>query len=245
MTHTYHLTRVSANKKTGPIPVSTTSKSTCPEVCPLKNNGCYADSGPLSIHWRAVTGGQRGGDIDQFCRELRRLPKGQLWRYGQAGDLPGDTRRIDAKDLRKIADANGARHGFAYTHYSPFAPENAKAIADANAAGFTINLSANNLEHADALADLGIAPVVTILPPGQTKNTVTPNGRHVIVCPAVTNDDMDCARCGICAVPSRKAIVGFPAHGADKAKVAQVFTKARVRPSVSATVSTLPSLTSA
>src|SRR5258707_12117090 len=36
-------------------------------------------------------------------------------------------------------------------------------ITVANAAGFTINLSANNSAEADVLADLKIAPVVTIL----------------------------------------------------------------------------------
>lgn len=100
MAHTYHLTRVSANKKTGPIPVSTTSKSTCPASCPLKGNGCYAESGPLALHWNAVSKGGRGHDLDHFCHEIKRLPKGQLWRYGQAGDLPGDTCQVDAGALQ-------------------------------------------------------------------------------------------------------------------------------------------------
>ena len=227
MTHAYHLTRVSGNKKTGPIPVSTTSQSTCPASCPLKGNGCYAESGPLALHWKAVSQGERGHDLDHFCHEIKRLPKGQLWRYAQAGDLPGDTHQIDADALQKIVDANRGRHGFAYTHYSALEPENARAIASANAQGFVINLSANSLEHADELARLGVGPVVTILPPGQTKATTTPEGRHVSVCPAATSDDMDCARCGICAVGHRKAIIGFPAHGSGAAKAHKVFMMAR------------------
>ncbi len=182
---------------------------------------------------------RRGSDINQFCADIKRLPKHQLWRYGQAGDLPGDTHSVDIDALQKIVQANRGRKGYAYTHYSPFKPENARAITQANAQGFTINLSANNLEHADDLADLGIAPVVTVLPAGQRTSTTTPKGRTVVVCPAVTNDDMDCARCGICAVAGRKAIIGFPAHGAGAKKVQQVFNR---KASVSTTVSTPTSL---
>src|SRR5205085_11223992 len=59
-----------------------------------------------------------------------------------------------------------ARHRL---HAQPVLPEtvtavrNSSAIAAANAAGFTINVSANNPAEADALADLEIGPVVTIL----------------------------------------------------------------------------------
>src|ERR1019366_2755536 len=56
----------------------------------------------------------------------------------------------------------------AFTH-KPVLPDTAMAasnksiIAVANTVGFTINLSANNPAEADALADLEIAPVVTII----------------------------------------------------------------------------------
>lgn len=45
-------TLASGNKKTGPIPVSTTIDTTCPSACPLKSGGCYAKHGPLAIVWR-------------------------------------------------------------------------------------------------------------------------------------------------------------------------------------------------
>lgn len=38
-----------------------------------------------------------------------------------------------------------------------------------------------------------------------------------------------CSNCGICANTERKAIVGFPARGAGKKRVAQVFTKTRAK----------------
>lgn len=53
MNHTYHFTRVSGNAKCGPIPVTTTSADSCPPTCSFKGNGCYAESGPLAMHWKA------------------------------------------------------------------------------------------------------------------------------------------------------------------------------------------------
>ena len=45
----------------------------------------------------------------------------------------------------------------------PVAVENRRLIAMAVKAGFTVNLSADNPDHADQMVALGIAPVVTVL----------------------------------------------------------------------------------
>lgn len=222
MTHTYHLTLVSGNAKTGPIPVSTTSASTCPTACPLKGNGCYAEHGHIGLHWRKVSSGERGTDLEQFCAQIQTLPKQQLWRWAQAGDLPGDGRRIDAKAMKQLVAANKGRRAFGYTHYDIGLKSNAKVIRHANDNGFTLNLSANSLEHADRLMASGAGPVVTVLPADARGTLRTPAGHHVAVCPAY-DKDINCARCGICAVPHRKAIIGFPAHGSGKAKAQKVF----------------------
>ena len=104
------------------------------------------------------------------------------------------------------------RRGITYCRKTPFGKINANAIAKANRDGFTINLSANNLDHADRLADLGIAPVVTVLPSDGT-STTTPSGRKVVQCPATSRDDVSCKTCQLCQ-RQREVIVGFPAHGA-------------------------------
>ncbi len=223
MKHLYHFTLASHNAKTGSIPVTTSSASTCPQACPLKGNGCYAEAGPLAWHWKAVSDGRRGISLDNVCAKIAALPKHQLWRWAQAGDLPGDGKIIDWAGLKQIVKANAGRDGFTFTHYDPRIDANAAAIHNANLAGFTVNLSANNLEHADQLHALGIAPVVVVLPIGTTKPLKTPAGNHVIVCPATVRDDMTCARCGICSKEYRRAIVGFPAHGSGAVKAQKVF----------------------
>lgn len=218
VTHWVAFTRISRNAKTGPIPVTTTSAETCPDACPLKRNGCYADSGPLGLFWRKVTERKAGMAWADLLDQVRALPKGQLWRHNQSGDLPGQGDQIDTVLLSQLVKANRGRRGFTYTHKPMTSAESREAIAEANSQGFTVNLSANTLTEADDLADLGIAPVVVVLPADQTTATTTPAGRKVAICPAVIADSVSCASCGICALRDRKSIIGFPAHGTSKRK---------------------------
>ncbi|CAB4121053.1 hypothetical protein UFOVP6_7 [uncultured Caudovirales phage] len=216
----FHMTATpSRNSKTGPIFVSTSSATTCPQACPFNNKGgCYAAGGPLAMHWRKVTEGATGTDYAGFLDKVRKLPKGATWRHNAAGDLAGEGDALDIQALSELIQANKGRKGFTYTHKPLRDGHERDMVAIANMNGFTINLSGNNPAHADKLADLGIGPVVTVLPADQLENTTTPAGRKIVVCPAVVRDDVSCATCGLCAKPSRSAIVGFPAHGASKRK---------------------------
>lgn len=221
-------TRVSGNRKTGLIPVTTSASVTCPAACPFRHDnagGCYAAGGPLALLWRKVDAGLAGLSWDEFLQEVRRLPKGQLWRHNQAGDLPGDGDAIDVAAFGELILANKGRNGFTYTHKpvtGDYRLTNGGMIATANREGFTVNLSANDLVHADELASLDIGPVAVVLPAEQTAATRTPAGRPVAICPAVLSDEVSCASCGLCANAKRKAIIGFPAHGASKRKASRV-----------------------
>lgn len=217
MAHQYHYTHKSANKKTGPIPVTTTSEDSCPPSCPLKGKGCYAGLGHLGMHWRRVSSGDRGGTLDELCDHVKALPKGQLWRHNQAGDLPGDGEYIDIDALSKIVTANSGKRGFTYTHY-PMNMVNHVSIQAANQAGFTINISTETFEDADFYHSQGF-PVVTLLPSDQTENVTTKRGNTVVVCPATQSDKVTCKSCKLCANHSRNTIVGFPVHGSQKGKI--------------------------
>lgn len=212
------LTLKSRNAKTGDIPVSTTSYETCPPTCPLQKNGCYADTGPLAMFWQKVTARKVGMAWAHFTKQVAALPDGALWRHNQAGDLPGSNGKIDIKALAALVIANTGKRGFTYTHYDVLkSAANRKAVANANKQGFTINLSANDLGHADKLAALDIAPVAVVLSSSIQGNVklATPQGRKVVVCPATYRDDVSCKTCGLCAT-KRGAIIGFPAHGVQK-----------------------------
>jgi len=178
------LTLKSRNKKTGPIPVSTSSAETCPDACPLKAAGCYAAHGPLAMRWQEVTSGTHGtASWDAFCASIAALPAGQAWRHNQAGDLPGKNNAIDRGKLAKLVDANAGKLGWTYTHKPMTRAANRDAVAKANAGGFVVNLSADTLAEADQLADLAIAPVVVVLdaPEGTRAAAQTPAGRRVVI----------------------------------------------------------------
>jgi hypothetical protein len=237
-------TRVSQNAKTGPIPVTITEKASCWTSCALYGKGCYAFHGALGHFWSGVSEGTRGGSWDELCAKIAALPKRTLWRYAQAGDLPGADEAIDGGLLWQLVLASRGKRVIAFTHKpvlvdTATAARNRCIIAVANAAGFTINLSANNPAEADALADLEIGPVVTILAheyarravrhrakrrPDEWAETIaewrdriarlpnrTPAGRRIAICPA-TYTAATCRSCGACAEP-REAVIGFPAHG--------------------------------
>jgi hypothetical protein len=166
-----------------------------------------------------VTRGERGVPWESFLDEIRRLPKGQLWRHNQAGDLPGQHDAIDAAALRDLVKANRGRRAFTYTHYPP-TKENLKLLRAANKAGFTINLSADSLADADRLAPLGL-PLVVVVPPGWDAGA-TPAGHKVTLCPAQFKEYVTCATCQLCQKANRHAIVAFEAHGARRKTVIKI-----------------------
>jgi hypothetical protein len=163
------------------------------------------------MHWRAVTEGKRGMEWDAFCESIADLPDGQLWRHNQAGDLPHVDGVIDSAALSTLIEANNGKRGFTYTHHVA-SDAHIDTLTVANVAGFTVNLSANNLHHADTLMATGL-PVVVVLPADQRTNTTTPAGNRVVVCPATVRDDVSCATCQLCQRADRSTIIGFPAHG--------------------------------
>ena len=243
----FSLTRISKNSKTGPIPTVVISNESCPTDCPLQGSGCYAELGPLAIHWSKVTDGNRGVEFKEFIEQVKTLPEGGLWRYAVAGDLPGKGNRISRKDTESLVAANAAIYGrgFTYTHKPPHKWDNGAIIEAANLNGFTVNLSSNNLAHADELLKLGIAPVVTIIPsdsgevveyrdPATGKmstarrwsSTCTEEGNIVVQCPAEYRPEISCSNCGsgsaFCQRSNRKFIVGFTAHGPRMASASKI-----------------------
>lgn len=212
--------RKSRNAKTGDIPVTTSDAKTCPDACPLKASGaCYAKHGPLGMYWQKINRGQYASTWSHLLEQVAKLPANQLWRMNQAGDLPGENNTIDPVAMGELVEANRGKRGYTYTH-KPVETDaaNAALVANANAQGFTVNLSADDMGEADRLKALNIGPVVVVLPRNAPDVSYTPNGHKVVTCPAQTRDDVSCKTCGLCARSNREAIVGFLAHGVSAKK---------------------------
>lgn len=218
--------------KIGPIPATYVDSGTCPVYCPHGQDGdCYAACNlQVLAAWNRAM--REGLTLWRLLPEIDNLPDGVLFRWGIAGDLPGDGRRINLTEALALARSVKRLKAWSYTHYltppagepvSSFTAGNAawnwgranlSAVAAIQAAGLTVNLSADYLSQADEYADLEVAPVVTVLPRDARRATRTPAGRRVRVCPASLNAKVTCSTCGFCAKrePDRD-IVGFPAHG--------------------------------
>lgn len=214
----FHLTKVSSNVKTGPIPVSTSSRATCSPSCPFFENGCYAESGPLAIHWAQVTKGARGLPVAEFMAAIQSLPVGQLWRHNQSGDIPHTEGRISRRFVRHLIRANKGRRGYTYTHHDLRIGENLPLIKQANRQGLTINVSTESESAADHAIAHGL-PAVMAVRSDETRTTwQTPAGNRVLVCPAQRSDTKTCADCQLCHKRGRRVIIAFLAHGTGKRK---------------------------
>jgi len=218
----FSFVRASANRKTGPIPVTMTTRDTCPDSCAFKGAGCYAEIGPIAWHWRKLQNSARALDLVSLCAHIRTIPGGALWRHNVAGDLPGTGEAIDVPALDRIARANRGRRGFTYTHKHA-SDDNLTAIRAAARRGFTINLSADNAEQADTLAVTGL-PVVVVISTGAAKVSHTPAGRKIVQCPAETSTRVTCATCGLCQLADRPYLIGFKPKGARRRAVNSIAT---------------------
>ena len=205
----FQFVAASANKKTGPMPVTYTARDSCPPSCPHYLTSCYAEAGyHTRTNWDKLPA--RGINLEEFTRRIHALPLGQIWRANVAGDLPGEGEEIDAYALGEIVRANRGRRGFTYTHKKTAAA--IKWARHATEWGFTVNLSADDVGEADRLRKHGL-PLVAIVPMDTPRHTKTPDGHPVVVCPAQTTDHVTCETCGLCQMKDRKSIIGFRAHG--------------------------------
>lgn len=223
----FHLSRVSTNSKTGPIPVSTSSATTCPASCPFnQGGGCYAANYPMRHHWDAVTRGDRGEPLQRFLANIAALPVGQLWRHNQAGDLPHTAGKISRRFMRAIIAANSGRKGYTYTHHSLTIGENLPLLRQANRQGFTVNVSTESEAAADSAIASGLPAVLTV-PSDETRTTwQTAAGNRILVCPAQRSDTKTCADCQLCHKRGRRVVIAFLAHGTAKRRAESALATA-------------------
>ena len=209
-TDRFHFKAISTNKKLGGMPATTMPRRFCFDTnCALRENGCYAESGPIAIHWKAVSNGSRGDTFEVFLAKLRTIARGQLWRHAQAGETP-----IEA--FIPIARATRGSRGFGYTHHT-LTPALASLLKDTWALGLHINLSCDSLEQADAAIAAGLH-AVTVLPSDETRIAFdTAGGNRVVACPH-ERAGVTCRQCQLCWDRPAHVVIGFVAHGSGKRK---------------------------
>ena len=213
----FHLTRASGNRKTGPIPVTTSSRATCAPTCPFLGSGCYADGGPLASHFGKVTTGERGVPFPQHCAELAALPPGQITRLHQAGDMPHNGGRISRRFVHGMVKACRKLKAYTYSHHLLSLGENLALLRYANRQGLTVNVSTESEAAADEAIAAGLPAVMAVRSDEERDRWQTPAGHAVLVCPAQTGNT-DCATCQLCYKRNKRMIIAFRAHGNTKRK---------------------------
>ena len=215
MTLKYSLS--AGNSKTGAMLLVRSPRSTCPESCGLKGNGCYAENFPIALHWMKQD--TTGVDFATVLYAVRTLPKKALWRLFEAGDFepsPENPELISSQQVISLLAANKDKRGFGYTHY-PVLP-NLEVLQLMNSSGLTINASADSLEQAGAYFSLGL-PTVVVVAENFPKDSVV-DGVRVVVCPnQSTPSKPTCLQCQMCQKPDRDYVIGFRAHGTKKRKI--------------------------
>lgn len=221
----FHLSRVSSNKKTGPIAVTTTSENSCSVNCGMREV-CYAASGPLALHWAAVSNGSRSSEWRKHLNDLESLPFGSPLRLNQAGDLVASASgRLSRAFLNGLLAVVKTRRlqAWTYTHHDHTVGDNGKLLRRANREGLRINVSTETEESADLAIASGLPAVLAVS--SEETRTVwrTPARNLVKVCPAQLRDT-DCNRCMLCHKRGSKVIIAFLAHGSRKSRANQQLT---------------------
>lgn len=216
----FHLTARSRNSKTGPIPVSTSPADLCPASCPFRDGGgCYASTGPLFLHWQAVTAGHRGAPWSDFLAQVAALPAGTFWRHNQAGDIQDPSTVSGRTMLRNLVTANRGKKGFTFTHHSPRTAAAIQALKGATADGFTVNVSTEAIADADRMVSRGLRAVTVVSSTDDRRMWRSPDGHPVVTCPAQIRDDVTCDRCRLCQGRPQDVIIAFRAHGTGARRV--------------------------
>jgi hypothetical protein len=215
-----HVVARSGNTKTGDIPVTYRPMRTCEPTCPFlpskDSGGCYG-TGRIFAMAEKLTGERSADDVDATL--AKRNPAARYMRDRVVGDVidvdADGSVTVDVEYIEAVADA-AARNdltAFGYSHAWPrFTPEDVARMA---ASGYVMNASCETPADVDAALAMGLP--ATIANDDIAEGTMIGGGR-VVTCPAQTRDDVDCASCGLCAKPQRKAVVRFLIHGTAQRK---------------------------
>lgn len=235
----------SSNAKTGNIIQSYSSRATCPEKCPLKDGGCYAEGyytrklwdrcdNPEDPRYVANYDQLRLALLEATIQHIKGSPNA-LFRHNVAGDVAIEgTSVIDINRVNILADAvkyvntlfPDSLIGYTHTHceISEYA---AGIIHEAASKGFLINASCETVPEVMQAKALGINTVITSVNPEETKKALKASGIVGVQCPAQTHADRNCKECQLCA-RDRKITVIFGIHGTTAKKAAKVIMMKQV-----------------
>lgn len=214
-------TALSQNGKLGAVSSTTASLQSC-GACPLRDNGCYAQNGPLSWIVRRMDKHVTENDVtvEQIARDEAAAIDG-LWsglplRIHVAGDSRTDeTAQIVSAAAERYSKRN--RQGsWTYTHAW-------RAVSRGSWGKVSVLASCETEQDVLDAQERGYAAALVV---GEYENGskawTLANGMKAIPCPQTTNAAASCATCRLCMddgkLKARNAVIAFEVHGSQQSK---------------------------
>ena len=215
----------SKNVKVGDVAATYAPISkTCPTSCPLRDNGCYAQSGNVGFKVRRTeeySDGLSGDTVatlegDEIADMARHAPTGHALRIHVSGDSTTDFR---ASQMARGASVWPGKV-WSYTHAWRTVRRTSWGRVSILASCESIHdvIQANRFGYASAL--------VVAEHPKDGRAFTTSEGVKVIPCPSQTRG-VKCTDCKLCwndsLLISQAACISFAAHGATKKRTLKVL----------------------
>jgi hypothetical protein len=212
----------SINAKIGKVSTTYQPTTHCVD-CPMKNYGCYAQTGMVAMHTRRLDKAARDSHASpartarQEARGIDALrARGQGLRIHTSGDCPTrEAAEIVADAAERFMDRGGGP-AWTYTHAWRRMPRKAWGAV-------SVLASVETLADAKRAIRKGWA-VARVVPQFSGDKAWTEDGVRWIPCPAQTRDNVTCESCRLCWDDNKlraiNAGVAFEAHGSAKKKAA-------------------------
>ncbi len=214
----------SRNEKVGDVAATYAPISqTCPESCPLKGNGCYAQSGNVGFAVNRLErqlDGANGDTVavlegDEIADASRHAPPGHPLRIHVSGD--------SITPFRAAQQARGAARWpgpvWSYTHAWGSVPR-------ASWGRVSVLASCETLAGAQLAMALGYAVALVVPSHPENGRAERRDGVKLIPCPAQTRD-VTCEDCRLCwddtKLLEQRACITFAAHGASRKRTLAVL----------------------
>jgi hypothetical protein len=216
----YQFVANSHNKKTGSMPVTSTSSNSCPLTCGLYKD-CYGKSSYTRIQWDKLD--KKGIDFNQLINLINSLRKNSPIRFNVVGDLTNNDGIVDATKLIKLANTvkNRDLDMILYTHLE-LSYLNVKSFQLAFSKGLNINISCEAIDKAKKALNYGLNTVI-VLPIGSINKVLKIDDLIVVRCPNEYNAKIQCVKCMLCSKDrvEKRVVVAFTAHSTSKKRLSE------------------------
>jgi hypothetical protein len=210
---------LSANAKTGPVSTTYVSQGSCPASCPLRNAGCYAESGMVGIHTAKLNRASAPRDTPESLAraEVKALAK-------LTGSRPlrlhvvGDAATPKAASILARAVTRWTAPVWSYTHAW-------RSVARSAWGKVSVLASCESWTEFYEARLQGYAPAFIVPKHPENGKAWQLYGWRVIPCPAQTRAGVTCSTCKLCWKDSflreTRSAIAFEAHGSRKRMVSE------------------------